>query len=392
MVVKRSVYLAELIILLLAGRSVAASDVRTFDARDLSGTFVTAIEKVAPAVVGIHGERKLDPVELEKINSIFKNLPKEYRDLLGRRPDFQEWQGSGVLIRSDGLILTNNHVLEEAEILTISLSDGREFIGEVTGRDPYTDVALVKIKDSPSDLPTAVLGDSDQVRVGEWVLAIGSPFGLAGSVSQGIISAKHRTNDDVPIGQENYFFYKDFFQTTAAINVGNSGGPLINLDGEVIGINNSIQTAGVQANLGIGFAVPSNMAKFIVNGLMEKGRVVRGWLGVEIDNLQETDPDLWGTLRGVLVTDVIPNTPAERGGVERGDVIVGFNHTEVTSRNHLQNLVTQTDVGAPVLLSVLRNKEKLPLNVIIEEIPGHLLPGSREQEEILLGFTAEELS
>jgi serine protease Do len=211
-------------------------------------------------------------------------------------------------------------------------------------------------------------------------------------VSEGIISAKNRTRDDVPVGEESLFFYKDFLQTTAAINVGNSGGPLINLDGEVIGINNSIQTAGVQANLGIGFAVPSNMARFVVANLLEHGHVVRGWLGVDVETLGNDDSDKWGTLHGARVIGVRPNTPAEKAGLEPGDVIVAFNRIEVKSRPQLQNLVTQTTIGSLAVLSVLRNRREMTLPVVIEELPRHLLAGTKEREEALMGFSAEELS
>lgn len=387
---KRATDLAGLMIILVAtSRPVLSTEVRTLDARTLSEAFVAAVEKVAPAVVSINGERQVNPEELGKIEPLFQFLPKKYQESLRQHPPLQKWQGSGIIIRPDGLVLTNNHVLEDAEMLSIGFPDGRRFVGEVVGRDPYTDVALVRMTDSPGDLPTAVLGDSDNARIAEWVLAIGSPFGLSGSVSEGIISAKHRTNEDVPIGRGSLFLYKDFLQTTAAINVGNSGGPLINLDGEVIGINNSIQTAGIHANLGIGFAIPSNMARFVVESLLEHGRVVRGWLGV---GMGKADPYDWGTPPGALVINVYRNTPAEKAGVERGDVIVSFNQTEVRSDWELMNLVTQTAVGTSAVLTVVRDKQHLTLPVIIEEYPSYLLPGSQEQEKSLMGFVVEELT
>ncbi len=369
------------------------ADIRMFDARVLSNSFVSAIEKVSPAVVSINGERKFNSEDRERINGIIQELPESFRDMLDLIPDRQRWQGSGMMIRADGLILTNYHVLEGAEKLSAQFADGREFRGEIAGHDPYTDIALLQLENCPGDLPTVSLGDSDTLRVGEWVLAIGSPFRLFGSVSEGIVSAKNRTGEDVPLDNENrLFMYKDFIQTTAAINIGNSGGPLINLDGEVIGINNSIQTAGTQANLGIGFAIPSNMARFVVESLLANGHVVRGWLGVQIDSLKNARLEDWGTLQGALITDVRPNTPAAQAGLEVGDVIVAFNSHKVGGGPQLQNLVTQTPVGSTVLVSVFRDKEKLDLQVTVEELPRYLLTGTSEWEEILMGFAVEELT
>ncbi|HPO07469.1 MAG TPA: trypsin-like peptidase domain-containing protein, partial [bacterium] len=203
------------------------ADIRMFDARVLSNSFVSAIEKVSPAVVSINGERKFNSEDRERINGIIQELPESFRDMLDLIPDRQRWQGSGMMIRADGLILTNYHVLEGAEKLSAQFADGREFRGEIAGHDPYTDIALLQLENCPGDLPTVSLGDSDTLRVGEWVLAIGSPFRLFGSVSEGIVSAKNRTGEDVPLDNENrLFMYKDFIQTTAAINIGNSGGPL----------------------------------------------------------------------------------------------------------------------------------------------------------------------
>ncbi len=368
-------------------------DIRMFDARLLSDSFVIAIEKVSPAVVSINGERKFNWADRERINEIIQELPERFRDMLDIIPDRQSWQGSGMIIRADGLILTNYHVLEGAEKLSAQLADGREFNGEIAGYDPYTDIALLQLENCPGDLPTVTLGNSDALRVGEWVLAIGSPFRLFGSASEGIVSAKNRTGEDVPLDNENrLFMYKDFIQTTAAINIGNSGGPLVNLNGEVIGINNSIQTAGTQANLGIGFAIPSNMARFVVESLLANGHVVRGWLGVQIDSLKNARLEDWGTLQGALITDVRPGTPASRAGLETGDVIVAFNNHKVSGGPQLQNLVTQTPVGSTVPVSVFRDKKKLDLRITIEELPRYLLTGTAEWEEILMGFAVEELT
>ncbi len=367
-------------------------ELRTIDAQTLSHAFVSAVDKVSPAVVSINGERSLDTDELRKFESILEHFSDKFKDLLEGEAPRPKWQGSGVIIRSDGLVLTNNHVLEDADNITVVTAKDRQYPAEVVGRDPYTDIALIQIVEGPNAFPAAVLGDSEETEVGEWVLAIGSPFGLAGSVSEGIISAKNRTDEDVSLGRDDRFYYKDLIQTSAAINMGNSGGPLINLNGEVIGINNSIQTAGPHANLGIGFAVPSNMAKFVVDSLLEHGRVVRGWLGVRVDTLKNPDPEEWGTPYGALVLGVERNTPAEKAGLEQGDVIVAFDHKTIRSRPQLQNVVSQTQVGKEAALSIVRDKEQMDLNLVIEEYPRYLLEGSREQEETLMGFQVENLT
>ena len=378
----------------LASASVQASEsplIESVEEKEAAVNLSDAIERVAentiPAVVHIEVTEYQEitnlmlPFEDDPFFRYFFGFPKEPRKFKRELKGL----GTGMIMDSQGNILTNNHVAGGASKIQVLLANGKQYPAKLVGADPKTDLAVIRIS-AKGPLPHITFGDSDKVKVGEWVVAIGHPRGLDQTVTQGIISAKHRT------GIMDPSTYQDFLQTDAAINPGNSGGPLINLDGEVIGISNSIQTAGVQANLGIGFAIPSNMAEFIVDSLLKNGRVIRGWLGVEIETLHNANPDEWGTPQGALVLKVRPNTPAERAGVEKGDVIVGFNHMKVTSGNHLQNLVTQTHVGTSVVLVVLRDKRELPLNVTIEEYPRYLLPGTKEQEETLLGFTTEELS
>ncbi len=277
-----------------------------------------------------------------------------------QRQQPQRSLGSGFVIDPDGYILTNNHVVENADEIVVRLDNEQEHKATLVGKDPKTDLALLKI-DGISGLAAAPLGDSDTLRVGEWVMAIGNPFGLDHSVTEGIVSAKGRF-----IGAGNY---DDYIQTDAAINPGNSGGPLLNLRGEVVGINSAIfsRTGG---NIGIGFAIPVNLAKELIPQLREKGKVTRGWLGVLI---QKVTPEIAESLgldqaRGALVADVVANGPAATAGVKVGDVIVEFDGHTVNESNELPMLVARTPLGKQVTLKVMRDKESIDLTVTIAEL------------------------
>jgi serine protease Do len=266
--------------------------------------------------------------------------------------------GSGVIINKDGHIVTNNHVVENATDIKISLSDKEEFDATVVGHNAKTDVALIKIE-AKRDLPVAPLGDSYKLRVGEWVVAIGNPFGLGHTVTVGIASAKGRIIGAGP--------YDDFIQTDASINPGNSGGPLFNLNGEVVGINTAIVAAGQ----GIGFAVPINIAKEILTQLREQGRVTRGWLAVQV---QRVTPELAQSFgleraRGALVVDVQPNSPAEGAGIQRGDVILGFRGEEIEAMHELPHVVATTPPGTEVDLRLIRQGEERTVQVNVAEMP-----------------------
>ncbi|MGE0823332.1 MAG: DegQ family serine endoprotease [Candidatus Binatia bacterium] len=268
--------------------------------------------------------------------------------------------GSGFIIRKDGIVLTNNHVVENAKDITVTLTDKREYKAKVLGRDPKTDLAVLKI-DPPADLPVAPLGDSDALQVGDWVMAIGNPFGLSNSVTAGIVSAKGRSIGAGP--------YDDFIQTDASINPGNSGGPLFNERGEVVGINSAIfsQSGG---NIGIGFAIPINLAKKLVPELEQHGSVTRGWLGVAI---QQLTPDLATSLglsepRGALIADVTSSSPAAKGGLERGDVIVAYNGKPVEGSSALPLLVAETPVGQTVPVKVIRDGKTKTVEVTIARL------------------------
>ena len=308
----------------------------------------------------------------------------------GRPPEGEfktESLGSGVIVDERGYILTNNHVIEGASELKIKLGDKREFDAKVIGADPQTDVAVIKIESS-DHLPAAKLGDSDKIRVGQWAIAIGSPFGLVQTVSAGIISATGRAN--VGVAQ-----YEDLIQTDAAINPGNSGGPLVNVKGEVIGINTAIftRTGGYQ---GIGFAIPINMAKAIMRDLIDKGKVTRGWLGVVIQDLNPALAKSFGVTvtEGVLVSDIQSNSPAAEAGIERGDIVTEYNGTQVRDVNHLRNLVAPTEIGKAVTIKVLRDGKEKALSIKIGEQPPELFglaPGAQPSAKNL-GVTVQNLT
>lgn len=327
-------------------------------------SFADLVDKVQPAVVNISttttvrvpgnpfqhffGQNRHDPFE-----DFFENF-------FGAVPDRELKQrslGTGFIIDKSGLIITNNHVVEKADEIKVMLSDSREFKAAVIGRDPKTDLALIKISSPFEKLPVLLLGDSDKIRVGDWVLAIGNPFGLEHTVTKGIISATGRVIGSGP--------YDNFLQTDAPINPGNSGGPLINLRGEVVGIN----TAIVPGGQGLGFAIPSNMAKVITSQLKDKGQVSRGWLGI---SMQKVTPELAATFgrqdtHGALVTDVVPQSPAEHAGIKSGDIIVTFAGRSIKEVSDLSRIVAETPIDRDVLIKLFREGKEISLNVRLEE-------------------------
>ena len=296
--------------------------------------------------------------------------------------------GSGVIVSEDGYILTNNHVIEGAEGIVVVLPNGRKYQAKVVGKDAGrqgTDLAVLKI--DGKNLPVLPIGNSDELQIGEWVIAIGSPFRLAQTVTRGMVSAKGRSIDDIPIVR-----YADFIQTDAAINRGNSGGALINIRGELIGINTAIATGGgfSQSNAGVGFAIPSNLAKQIMTQLIEKGEVERGWLGV---SLQPINYDLaeklkLGEPRGALIAEAINGMPAEKAGIRRGDVIIEFDKIAIRDSNHLMHVVAAAGVGKTVEVKVIRDGKEKVLRVklgkrtqeVAERSGGRLIPDEDDTE------------
>ena len=329
--------------------------------------FIEVSTKVTPSVVNIRAARisrgsELGPLFDDFFGDLFRNLPQERK---------AQSLGSGFIISEDGYILTNEHVVMGAEEIKVKLSNQRVYDGKVVGIDPSTDVAVLKIEPDDS-LAAAVLGDSDALQVGQWALAIGNPFGLDRTLTVGVISATGRAN----VGIEDY---EDFIQTDASINPGNSGGPLLNMYGEVVGINTAIVATGQ----GIGFAIPINLAKLIADQLIEKGEVTRGWLGVSIQALTPELAESFGLDRmtGALVNQVLPGGPAEKAGVRRGDVLLTLDGREVRGVRALQLLVASTPAGKTVDLEILRNgkRRNLPVTVVARE------PEEREAEPAAVG-------
>jgi serine protease Do len=293
--------------------------------------------------------------------------------------------GSGVIVDSGGYILTANHVIQGAEEIKVTLSDKREFKGKIIGTDSMTDIGIIKI--DAADLPTIKWGDSNKLRVGETVLAIGSPYGLSQTVTMGIVSAVGRAN----VGIADY---EDFIQTDAAINPGNSGGALVNARGELVGINSAIfsTSGGYQ---GIGFAIPTSMAKSVMESLISKGKVVRGWLGVTIQHLT---PELAKQFdikeeRGVLIGDVVEGSPAEKAGLQRGDIIVEFEGKKVEDPNQIRNMVANTEPGQTVEFQIIRENKRETKKITIGDMPAETeKPSKGEYDNLLNGVYVQELT
>ena len=278
------------------------------------------------------------------------------------RPEREQSLGSGVILTPDGTILTNNHVVDGASDIKVQLSDKREFQAKLIGTDPKTDVAVLKI--NASGLPTLPLGDSSALHVGDLVFAIGDPFGIGETATMGIVSATGRGG----LGIENY---EDFIQTDASINPGNSGGAMIDLHGNLVGINTAILTGGGGGNQGVGFAIPISLAKNVMDQIMTHGKVVRGYLGIYIQDLTPEMARAFGLEQagGALVGDVSPNTPAARAGLKKGDVILKLNGEPVDSRNQLTLRVSQTPPGTPVKLTIWRDGKAQDMSITLGELP-----------------------
>lgn len=316
-------------------------------------SFVDLVEKLQPAVVNV------STTSLAENNDDFleqnPHLLPEERFLFSENPQHISL-GSGFIIRENGFIITNRHVIKDAHEINITLNDKRHYTAKIIGSDAKTDIALLKI-DVQDKLPTTRFGDSDKMRVGDWVLAIGSPFGLGGSVSAGIISAKSR---DIEAGP-----YDDFLQTDASINQGSSGGPMFNLNGEVIGINTAIfSTTGT--NMGIGFAMPVNTVKFVINQLLEKGKVERGWIGIKIQPYEDSNNS---AAHGVIISDVTVGSGAAKAGIEAGDIILSVNNKIMEDTKELSLTIAELAIGQKVKLKIKRGEIEIDKIVTIEKMP-----------------------
>ncbi len=341
--------------------------------RSQSQAFVQISKQVLPSVVTIVSERTVEvtgnPGNMRFFGDDFFDRFFQSPGGGGQQRIPQTGSGSGVVVSKDGYILTNNHVVANADKIHVTLQDGRQFEGELVGRDPKSDVAVIRVK--ANDLVPAGLGDSDELQVGEWVLAVGNPFQLSSTVTAGIVSATGRSN----IGLADY---EDFIQTDAAINPGNSGGALVDLDGKVVGINTAIatRTGGYQ---GIGFAIPMNMARKVMDSLISTGKVVRGWLGVNIQNLNENTAEAFGLerARGALVGQAVPGGPAEKAGLRQGDVIVTFDGKEVKDVEDLQLKVVDESPGTKVDLGIIRDRKSMTIPVKLGELEDKGPAGSK---------------
>ncbi|MGE0659399.1 MAG: DegQ family serine endoprotease [Reyranellaceae bacterium] len=336
-------------------------------AREAPSSFADLAERLSPAVVNVSTTQAKGGQDRGRSAPRVPpggSLEDLFRDFLERQgpPRRVTSLGSGFIIDEKGYVVTNNHVIADADEITVTLSDDSTFKAELVGKDPKTDLALLKLDlaGRKAPLPTVKFGDSDKSRVGDWVMAIGNPFGLGGSVSVGIISARARSLNGP---------YDDFLQTDAAINKGNSGGPMFNMDGEVIGINTAIYSPS-GGSVGIGFAIPSNLASSIVDQLREFGRTKRGWLGVRI---QTVDEDLAKTLsldkpRGALIADVTPGGPAEKSGIKARDVILSFDGKDIPEMRKLSRVVAETKVGSEVDVVVWRDGKRRTVKVKVGEL------------------------
>ena len=337
---------------------------------DNSNFVSDAVKEVAPAVVRIDTERSVERQQFDP--TLLDPLLRELLGDPGLIPDRERGQGSGVIIDQNGLVLTNAHVVERVDQVSVTLADGSSCEGNVLGIDPITDLALVRIEDSLiSD--HAPLGDSEELEVGDWAIALGTPYGLEKTVTLGIISSLHRDINSLGFSDKRL----DLIQTDAAINPGNSGGPLVNSEGKVIGINTLVRSG---PGAGLGFAIPINLAKKVSDQLLVKGEVIHPYLGIQLISLNpkiakehNKDPNVLFQLperSGALIQSVVPNSPAEKAGLRRGDLVIAAEDIKIDEPKTLLDKVENAQIGKVFLLSVLRNNQEIKVNIKPEPLPG----------------------
>ena len=353
---------------LLGPKSVFALE--DFQAGESHSFVANVASRVSPSVVRIDIEREIQTDEFE--SDLLDPLLRDLLGDLGTLPKKERGQGSGVIIDSSGLVLTNAHVVERVDRVTITLQNGNQVDGTVIGTDQVTDLALVKIKEFPG-LVSAKLGDSEDIQVGDWAIALGTPYGLESTVTLGIVSSLHRDINTLGFSDKRL----DLIQTDAAINPGNSGGPLINSNGEVIGINTLVRSG---PGAGLGFAIPINLASKVTNQLLANGEVIHPYLGAQLVLLNERiakehnqDPNALIFLperSGALVQSVIPQSPAEEGGLRRGDLVINAGGTEINDPRSLLMQVENAQIGKPFELEVVRNNKEINLSIKPAALPG----------------------
>ena len=329
------------------------------NSQNVPNSFADLAEKLMPSVVNISTTQTV--VERSNPFPNFQFPPgSPFGDMFKEFGTPQERQssalGSGFIIDEEGIVVTNNHVIEGAEDIVVQVNGEKKFNAKVIGADPLSDIAVLKIESKEKFLPVR-FGDSDKARIGDWVIAIGNPFGLGGTVTSGIISARNRS-----IGLSRY---EDYIQTDASINSGNSGGPLFDMNGDVIGINTAI--LGRSGNVGIGFSIPSNSAKIVIDQLIEFGETKRGWLGVRIQDVTKeiAEVEKLDEPRGALVASVAPNSPSEKAGVKSGDIILEFNGEKIEQMKELPMIVARTEVGKKVKVKIWRNKKEITKTITL---------------------------
>ncbi len=355
------------------------------NSQEIPGSFADLAERLMPSVVNISTTQTIvtrsNPFPNFQFppGSPFEDMFKEF----GTPQERQSYAlGSGFIIDEKGIVVTNNHVIEGAEDIVVQVNGEKKLKAKVIGADPLSDIAVLQIETKDKFIPVK-FGDSDKARIGDWVIAIGNPFGLGGTVTSGIISARNRS-----IGLSRY---EDYIQTDASINTGNSGGPLFDMQGDVIGINTAI--LGRSGNLGIGFSIPSNSAKIIINQLIEFGETKRGWLGVRIQEVTQeiADVEKLDEPRGALVASVAPNSPSEKAGVKDGDIILEFNGEKIREMKELPIIVARTEVGKKVKVKIWRNKKEIVKTITLGRLETSEDFKIAEKKETIKETTIENL-